>query len=63
MIYPLHTEIDDNGTILITCPAFPEVTTFAETAADVERVARLAIAEAIAARVRDGEPIPGPEGL
>src|SRR5262245_14903818 len=58
MIYPLHTEPDDNGTILITCPLLPDVTTYAEREADIERVARNAIEEALAARMRDGAPIP-----
>ena len=53
IIYLLHTEPDDNGTILITCPAFREVTTCAETEDDVERVACDAIGEAIAARLDD----------
>ena len=46
----VHTVPDDNGTILITCPSFPEVATFAETEDDIERVALAAIEEAIAAR-------------
>ncbi len=31
---------DDNGTFLITCPALPEVTTFAESADEVKRRAK-----------------------
>jgi len=53
MIYLLHTEPDDNGTILITCPEFPEVTTFAESEDEIARVALGAIEEAIAARIHD----------
>jgi len=39
----------------------PELTTFAETAADVERIAALAIAEAIAARLQAGGRVPCPQ--
>ena len=63
MIYLLHTEPDDSDTILITCPAFPEVTTFAETEDDIERIAQGAIEEAIAARIHDGQPIPKPQSM
>lgn len=27
--YRIETTPDDNGTLLVTCPAFPEVTSFA----------------------------------
>ena len=60
-IYPLQTTREDNGSFLITCPTLPELTTFAETAADVERIAALAIAEAIAARLQAGERVPCPQ--
>ncbi len=62
MIYLLHVERDDNGTDLITCPAFPELTTFAE--AGNNEAARqhglAAVEEAIAARMSDGQDIPKP---
>jgi antitoxin HicB len=62
MIYLLHTERDDNGTDLITCPAFPEVTTFAQSGDDeaARRSGLAAIEEAIAARISDGQDIPKP---
>lgn len=64
MIYLLHTEPDDNGTHLVTCPALPEVTTFADNGADMKACAwrngLAAIEEAIAARIGDGEDIPEP---
>ncbi len=64
MIYLLQTEPDDNGTLLVTCPAFPEVTTFAEAGPDqnghVWRNGLAAIEEAIAARIADGDDIPAP---
>jgi antitoxin HicB len=62
MIYLLHTEPDDNGTDLITCSAFPELTTFADS--DDDEAARerslAAVEEAIAARISDGQDIPRP---
>src|SRR5690348_8036413 len=62
MIYLLHTEPDDNGTNLITCPAFPEMTTFADQADDLRIFSNglSAIEEAIAARISDGQDIPKP---
>jgi antitoxin HicB len=59
--YPIRVERDDNGTFLITSPAFPEVTSFAEDAADVPTRARAAIEEAIAARMAAGEKVPPPQ--
>jgi antitoxin HicB len=56
--YRIKIEPDDNGTLLITCPALPEVTTFGEDEADAMRRAVGAIEEAIAARMADGEDIP-----
>jgi antitoxin HicB len=59
--YLIETTPDDNGTLLVTCPAFPEVTTFAER--NPEQVlyhALAAIQEAIAARISDGDPLPRP---
>lgn len=58
LAYKIKTETDDNGTLLITCPALPEVTTFAESKAEVALRARDAIEEAIAARMSDREKIP-----
>ncbi|MDI3471046.1 MAG: hypothetical protein OJF62_003109 [Pseudolabrys sp.] len=58
MIYLLDVEKDDNGTFLVTCPSFPEVTTFAGDKADVFHNGLAAIEEAIAARIADGVDIP-----
>ena len=58
MIDLIKTSIDDNGIILIICPLLPEVTTFAETEDDIERVALGAIEEAVTARISDGRPVP-----
>jgi len=57
--YRIETTPDDNDTLLVTCPAFPEVTTFAPN--DPEQlisIALKAIEEAIAARISDGDPLP-----
>ena len=60
LAYLLETTPDDNGTLLVTCPAFPEVTTFGEDQAQARLHAIGAIEEAIAARISDGDPIPAP---
>jgi predicted RNase H-like HicB family nuclease len=41
--YLFKTEPDDNGTLLITCPAFPEVTTNGEDTTQVLANARAAV--------------------
>ena len=57
--YQLETTPDDNGTLLVTCPAFPEVTTFAPNDSDeLTSIALKAIEEAIAARISEGGPLP-----
>ncbi|HVH76246.1 MAG TPA: type II toxin-antitoxin system HicB family antitoxin [Stellaceae bacterium] len=58
MEYPILMTLDDNGTLLVTCPDLPEVTTFGEDKADALRRARDAIEEALAARIADREEIP-----
>ena len=61
LAYPIKLEPDDNGTLLVTCPALPEVTTFGEDQADAIEHARDA-EEAIAARMADGQEVPEPIG-
>jgi antitoxin HicB len=56
--YHIDLEADDDGSFLVTCPQFPEVTTFAVTEEDAPRIARLAIEEAIAARMAVGREVP-----
>lgn len=51
---------DDNDTLLITFPDFPEAATWAEDEEDTERRARDAIETAIAGRISDKETIPEP---
>jgi antitoxin HicB len=56
--YRIKLEPDDNDTLLVTCPALPEVTTFGKDEVDAMRHAVGAIEEAIAARIADGEDVP-----
>jgi antitoxin HicB len=58
MLYLLELTPDDNDTLLVTCPKFPEVTTFAKDRNEAWINGTAAIEEAIAARIRDGDPIP-----
>lgn len=51
---------DDNGTLLITCPDLPEVTSFAEDEEDAMQRAADAIEEALAGRITRHEDIPEP---
>jgi antitoxin HicB len=51
---------DDNGTLLVTCPDLPEVTTFGENVEDAIHRAADAIEEALAARISRREEIPLP---
>ncbi|MCD7059483.1 type II toxin-antitoxin system HicB family antitoxin [Pelagibacterium xiamenense] len=60
MWYEVVLEPDDNGTWLVTAPAFPEVVSFGEAQEDACRNARNAIEEAIARRIAHGEDIPAP---
>jgi antitoxin HicB len=59
--YPIKLEPDDNGTLLVTCPALPEVATFGEDEDDAKRHAVNAIEEALAARIADSRDIPAPK--
>jgi antitoxin HicB len=60
LAYVVKLEPDDNGTLLVTCPALPEVTTFGESEEDALQHAVGAIEEAIAARISYGERLPPP---
>lgn len=60
LAYAIELSLDDNGTLLVTCPDLPEVTTWAEDEADALFRARDAIEEALAARIADREEIPAP---
>lgn len=52
---------DDNGTLLVTCPDLPEVTSFGEDESDALLRAVDAIEEALAARIAAKKDIPEPE--
>jgi antitoxin HicB len=60
LLYPIELTPDDNGTVLVTCPDLPEVTTFASDRAEALLRARDAIEEALAHRVADLEDTPPP---
>jgi len=60
LAYLIKLAPDDNDTFLVTCPAFPEVTTFGNSKEEAQRAALGAIEEAIAARMSYGERIPPP---
>ncbi len=59
-MYAVIFEPDDNGTLLVTCPDLPEVTTFGEDAQDAVQRAADAIEEALAARIARREDVPAP---
>lgn len=56
--YSIELTPDENGTFLVTCPALPEVTTWAESKDEAADVALNAIEEAIAARLARNEDVP-----
>ena len=58
MEYPIVMTPDDNGTLLVTCPDLPEVTTFGEDEEDAQQRAIDAIEEALAARIAHRKEIP-----
>jgi len=58
--YRIVLHSDDDGTLLVTCPDLPEVTSWGESIADAVQHGASAIEEAPAARVADGDPIPPP---
>ena len=58
--FPIKLEPDDNGTLLVTCPLLPEVTSFGDDESDALRHAADAIEEGLAARISDGLDIPVP---
>src|SRR5215210_6582521 len=58
--YPIKLARDDNGTLLVTAPDFPEVTTFGVDEADALVHAADAIATAIQGRIADRQELPAP---
>ena len=59
LAYPIELA-DDNGTLLVTSPDFPELTTFGEDRDEAIARAVDAIEEAIAARIARRDDIPSP---
>ena len=57
--YPIQLE-DDDDTVLVTSPDFPELTTFGSDREEALARAANALEEAIAARIHDGKEIPVP---
>ena len=58
LTYRFEAEKDDNETVLLTVPTFPEVTTFAETVEEAARRVGDAIEEALSARMATGQDVP-----
>jgi antitoxin HicB len=59
-MYAVILEPDDNGTLLVTCPELPEVTSFGGAVEDALRRVADAIEEALASRIAHREDIPSP---
>lgn len=60
LCYQVRLENDDNGTVLVTSPDFPELTTFGEDRDEALERAVDALEEAVAARIHDRIDIPMP---
>ena len=58
--YPVRLSPDDNDTVLVTAPDFPELTAFGEDEEDALWHAVDALEEAIAARMQTREDVPEP---
>jgi len=63
MDYPIRLERDDNDTILVSFPDFPEAHTFGETVEDALRRAPDALATVIDAYIKDRRDIPLPSAV
>ena len=59
LAYPIALD-DDDGTVLVTSPDFPELTTFGEDRDEAVTRAVHALEEALAARIHDRKDIPTP---
>jgi antitoxin HicB len=59
-MYPVLLEPDENGTLLVTCPDLPELTTWGQDEGDSLQRAADAIEEALAARIAHRDDIPEP---
>ena len=61
--YRVKLTPDDNGTLLVTSPDFPDVTTFGETREEALQHAVGAFREMIAGRIHYKKPIPEPSKI
>ena len=61
--YPIVVMPDDNGTLLVTCPDLPEVTTFGDDETDAAVRASDAIATAVQARIAGRLDVPEPSAI
>lgn len=61
--YPVTLTEDDNNTLLVTFPDFPDAITFGEDEEDALFHASNALTEVIHARIADREPIPDPSPI
>jgi len=60
MDYPVTLKRDDNGTVLVSFPDFPEAHTFGEDEADAVLRARDALATVVDAYIKDRRDVPLP---
>lgn len=60
MRYPIILTKDDNHTLLVTSPDFPELTTFGDDERDAIAHAADAFVSVIADRIANREPVPSP---
>jgi antitoxin HicB len=60
MVYPVTLEADDNGTILVSFPDFPEAHTFGDGTEDALHRAQDCLATIIDAYIKDRRAIPSP---
>ena len=58
LAFRIDLKPDSDGSLLVTCPALPEVTTFGEDWADAMKRGRNAVEEALAARMYEDQDIP-----
>lgn len=60
LAYPITLIADDNDTVMVTAPDFPELATFGDDREDAMARARDALDEAISARIHARENVPAP---
>lgn len=61
--YPVHLEPDDNGTILVSFPDFPEAHTFGDDRDDALARAKDALATVVDGYIRARRPLPTPSAI